>query len=185
MEIGIIVIVGVIVLFFILSYNKLRTLTVNVENAFSDLDAFLMKRVDQLDNLIQTARVATDKEVEMIENVTGLRTGIVNAHNMDEKMQAHINLERELPSLFVSLERYPEVKFNENYLHIQRSINEIEEQIQAARRNFNSHTAAYNKAIATFPRNLVAAMFRFTSKPMFKTPAEKRENVDIKALFDR
>lgn len=185
MTIGLIIAAVVIILFFILSYNKLKKLTVNVENAFGDLDAFLMKRVDQLDNLIQTARVATDKEIEMLENVTGLRTGIVDAHSMDEKMKAHINLERELPSFYVSLERYPEVKFNENYLHIQRSINEIEEQIQAARRNFNSHTAKYNKSIATFPRNIIASMFNFKPKPMFEAPKEKRENVDVKALFNR
>ncbi len=163
----------------------MKKLIVNVENSFANLDVFLMKRVDQLDNLIQTARVATDREMEMIENVTGLRSGIVNAHNMDEKIEAHNNLERELPQVMLSFESYPEVKFNDNYLHIQRSINEIEEQIQAARRNFNSHTAKYNKAIAVFPQSIIAGVFRFTKKPMFEAPPEKRENVDVKALFNR
>ncbi len=175
----------VVILFFVLSYNKMKKQAVNVENAFGDLDAFLMKRVDQLDNLIQTARIATDKEIEVLENVTGLRTGIIDAHNMDDKIKAHNNLQREIPTIMVNMERYPEVKFNENYLHIQRSINNIEEQIQAARRNFNAHTGKYNQLISTFPRNLIAGAFRFTKKPMFETPPEKRENVDVKALFNR
>ncbi|NAO99987.1 hypothetical protein FRY77_28830 [Halomonas sp. MG34] len=85
----------------------------------------------------------------------------------------------------MNMESYPEIQFNENYLHIQRSINNIEEQIQAARRNFNSHTGKYNQLISTFPRNLIAGAFGFTKKPMFETPPEKRENVDMKALFDR
>ncbi|MFA1822108.1 LemA family protein [Virgibacillus oceani] len=180
-----IAVAAIVALFFIISYNQMKKQAVNVENSFSDLDAFLMKRVDQLDNLIQTARVATDKEIEVLENVTGLRTGIIDAHNMDEKIKAHNNMQREMPSIMVSIERYPEVKFNENYLHIQRSINNIEEQIQAARRNFNSHTGKYNQLIATFPRNLIAGMFGFKSKPMFEAPPEKRENVDVKALFNR
>ncbi|HIS29400.1 MAG TPA: LemA family protein [Candidatus Avamphibacillus intestinigallinarum] len=178
-----IVLIGI--LFIILSYNKIKKLMMNVERSFSDLDAFLMKRVDQLDNLIQTARVATDKEIEMMENVTGLRSGIMNAHNMDDKLKAHMNLQREMPAVMVSLERYPDVKFNENYLHIQRSINEIEEQIQAARRNFNSHTTKYNTAISVFPQNMLAGMFGFTKKPLFEAPPEKRENVDVKSLFNR
>lgn len=182
----VIAIIGAIfVLFLVLSYNRMKKLDVNVDNSFADLDAFLMKRVDQLDNLIQTARVATDKEIEMLENISGLRMGIVGAHGMDEKMKAHVNLERELPAFFRTMEAYPEVKFNENYLHIQRSINEIEEQIQAARRNFNSHTAKYNKSIAVFPQSMIAGVFRFSKKAMFETPPEKRENTDVKALFNR
>src|SRR5699024_2057834 len=81
------------------------------------------------------------------KNVDYLSTVIMKSHNMDEKVQEHMNLERELPVFYVSIERYPDVKFNKNYLHIQRSINEIEEQIQAARRNYNSHVGKYNKAI--------------------------------------
>jgi len=179
------IIAAIIFLFLIISYNRMKKLTVNVENSFADLDAFLMKRVDQLDNLVQTARVATEKETDTLEKITGLRMGIVDANGMDEKMKAHINLERELPAFFRTMEDYPEVQFNENYLHIQRSINEIEEQIQAARRNFNGHTAKYNKSIATFPQNLIAGVFNFSKMTMFETPAEKRNNVDMKQLFNR
>ncbi|AVR00709.1 hypothetical protein OBCHQ24_17390 [Oceanobacillus iheyensis] len=188
MDTGMIIIVAVAVifiLFFILSYNKMKKQEVNVENAFSDLDAFLMKRVDELDNLVQTARVATDKEMEVLKDVTALRAGVMNAPNMNEKIKAHNTLQQEMPNIMMNMESYPEIQFNENYLHIQRSINNIEEQIQAARRNFNSHTGKYNQLISTFPRNLIAGAFGFTKKPMFETPPEKRKNVDMKALFDR
>lgn len=184
MLVGIIAI-AIIGLFSILSYNKMKKLDVNVEKAFGDLDAVLMQRVDQLDNLIQTARIATDKEIEALENVTGLRAGIMKANSIDDKIAAHNNLQREMPNFLLSVEAYPEVKFNENYMHIQRSINNIEEQIQAARRNFNSNVGKFNQTIATFPRNLIASAFRFTAKPMFEAPPEKRENVDVKALFNR
>jgi LemA protein len=176
---------AVVLLFTITVYNKIRKLTINVDKAFADLDAFLTKRVDQLDNLIQTARVATDKEVEVLENVTGLRAGIMDAKNMDDKIKAHNNVNRQLPGIMVTFERYPEVKFNENYMHIQRSINQLEEEIQAARRNFNMHVGEFNKTIAVFPNNMMAGMFGFKEKPMFEAPPEKRENVDVKALFNR
>jgi len=179
------IIAAIIILYLILSYNRMKRLVINIENAFADLDAFLMKRVEQLDNLIETAKSATEQEKEILENVTGLRTGIMKAHDMDEKVQAHMNLERELPAFYVSIERYPDVKFNKNYLHIQRSINEIEEQIQAARRNYNSHVGKYNKAIAVFPQNIIATIFRFTKRTMFEAPPKMRKNPDLRSMYQR
>ncbi|UTR13231.1 LemA family protein [Salipaludibacillus sp. LMS25] len=180
-----IIVLVVLALFLIFNYNSFQKLNLNVDNAFADLDAFLMKRVDQLDNLIQTARQATDKEIEALENVIGLRQGILKASNPNEKIKAHNQLTREMQAITITIERYPELQFNENYLHIQRSINEIEEQIQAARRNYNGHVGKFNKSIAVFPGNVIAGFFRFTPREMFETPQEKRENVDVKALFNR
>lgn len=185
MDIFIYIGLGVLAIYLIFSYNRFKKLNVNVDQAFADLDVFLMKRVDQLDNLIQTAREATDREIELFTRVAGIRQGILNAHKPDEKVKLHNQLSQEMPMLLSTREDYPDLQFNENYLHIQRSINEIEEQIQAARRNYNSHVSKFNKAIAVFPGNMIAGFFRFDERELFETPPEKRENVDVKALFNR
>lgn len=185
MEVIIGIVIGVVLLLLILMYNRMKRYDIQVERAFGDLDAFLMKRVDQLDNLIQTARVATDKEMELVENVAGLRSRIVNATSIDEKVAAHINLQSELPMFYRTMEAYPEVKFHENYMLIQRSINEIEEQIQAARRNYNEHVRIYNTAITTFPSVIIAPLLGFKKKKMFEISPVQRQNVDVKELFNR
>lgn len=184
MTIGIIIAV-VIILIALITYNRVKKQAVNVDRAFADLDAILMQRVDQLDNLIQTVRQAVDAETEYMQEVVGLREGIIGASNIDEKIKAHNNLTREIPNVMFKFENYPEFRANKNFLELQRSINHIEEMIQAGRRNFNGHTGKYNKLIATFPNNIVAGVFGFTAKPMFEAPPEKRENVDVKALFSR
>lgn len=184
MTIGIIAAV-LIILIVMITFNRVKKQAVSVDRAFADLDGILVQRVDQLDNLIQTARYTADKEIEMFEKVIGLRQGIIDAPNMDEKIKAHNNLTREMPGLMRNFEKYPKLEANKNFMHIQRSINEIEERIQAGRRNFNAQTGKYNQMIATFPSNMVAGVFGFKAKQMFEAPPEKRENVDVKALFSR
>ena len=171
--------------FLIQTYNKLKRLSIGVDQAFANLDAILNQRVDQLDNLIQTIRVATDKELEALNTITRLRAGVVNAVNADEKLSVHNHVSRELPAFLATVENYPELKFNENFMHLQRSINHMEEQIQAGRRTYNAHTSKYNEAIAVFPQNIIAGMFQFTEKPLFETAAVNRENPDVKTLFSR
>src|SRR5699024_11921983 len=99
----------------------MKRLVINIENAFADLDAFLMKRVEQLDNLIETAKFATEQEKEILENVTGLRTGIMKAHDMDEKVQAQDRKSTRLNSSHVSISYAVFCLKKKNHHHVQRT----------------------------------------------------------------
>ena len=81
-------------------------------------------------------------------------------------------------------EEYPDLKASENFLQLQRALNEIEEQLAAARRTYNASVVDYNNAVMTFPSSLVAGMFHFPKKEVLETPAEEQVNPDVKKLFN-
>ena len=83
----------------------------------------------------------------------------------------------------VAVENYPDLKANQNFLQLQGSMNEIEEQISAARRAYNATVTAYNNAIEMFPTNMMASMMNYKRKNVFEIPEEERKNVDVGKLF--
>lgn len=85
----------------------------------------------------------------------------------------------------VAVENYPQLKANENFLHLQRSLNEVEEQISAARRAYNASVTDYNNAVEMFPTNIMASMMAYKQKRLFEITDKERENVDVAAMFKR
>lgn len=178
-----IIVLGIIGFVVIGIFNTVKRNGVKVDTAFADLDVFLQKRWDQLENLAGVAKAATKAEIDIITNVTSLRSGINNAPTPDEKIKAYKNVESEIKGISMQLENYPEVKFNENYLHIQRTINEIEDQIQAARRNYNANVERFNLYIATFPTNVIANLLGFKNRVLFETNEQQRKAPNTNDLF--
>ncbi|MDP6943451.1 MAG: LemA family protein [Myxococcota bacterium] len=84
----------------------------------------------------------------------------------------------------VAVESYPELKANENFQQLQRTLNEVEEQLSAARRSFNASVTTYNDAVEMFPSSVVAGMMNFGRRELFEIPEAERANVDVGALFD-
>ncbi|MBT3245084.1 MAG: LemA family protein, partial [Bacteroidetes bacterium] len=89
-----------------------------------------------------------------------------------------------LRGIMVSVENYPDLKANENFLNLERTMNEVESQISAARRAYNATVTDYNNGIETFPRNIIARMMRLWRKEVFVIPEVERENVNVKTLFN-
>ena len=168
-------IVAVIVIVAVASmYNGLVKLRNNRENAFANIDVQLKQRYDLVPQLVNTVKGYAGHEKETLEKVTAARAAAMNATTVDEKVAADKALSGALAGLRVSLEAYPELKANENFLQLQNELADIENKLSAARRFFNSTTRELNNACEVFPSNIVAGMFGFKRAPMYEA-TEGRE----------
>ncbi|MBO6252284.1 MAG: LemA family protein [Bacteroidaceae bacterium] len=180
MTIGIIilVIVVLIALWAVGIYNNLVKLRNNRENAFANIDVQLKQRHDLIPQLVATVKGYADHEKEVLTRVTEARSAAMNATSINDKIQAENALTSALAGLKVSLEAYPDLKANQNFLQLQNEISDIENKLAAVRRFFNSATKELNNAVQTFPSNLLAGIFGFKKEPMFEVPQSERADIE-------
>ncbi|NPD81464.1 LemA family protein [Prevotella sp. PINT] len=170
----IIAVVVLIVLWVISIYNNLVRLRNNRENAFGNIDVQLKQRYDLVPQLVATVKGYAKHEKELLEAVTAARSACMTAASMNDKIAADNLLSSALSGLKISVEAYPELKANQNFLQLQTELSDIENKLAATRRFFNSTTRELNNAVQTFPGNILAGMFGFQKEPMFEVaPAER------------
>lgn len=174
----ILVVVVVLVIWAVGIYNNLVKLRNNRENAFANIDVQLKQRYDLIPQLVATVKGYATHEREVLQRVTEARTAAMGATTVNEKVKADNMLTSALAGLKVSLEAYPELKANQNFMQLQSEIADIENKLAAVRRFFNSATRELNNAVETFPSNLFAKMFGFSRLPMFEVPQESRAAMD-------
>ena len=178
---AIIIIVAVVVLLALWAvgiYNSLVKLRNNRENAFANIDVQLKQRHDLIPQLVATVKGYAQHEKELLTRVTEARAAAMNATGINDKIQAENQLSSALAGLRVSLEAYPDLKANQNFLQLQTEIADIENKIAATRRYFNTATRELNNAVQTFPSNILAGMFGFKKEPMFEIPQEDRATIE-------
>ena len=174
----IVAIVAVVLVVWIASmYNGLVKLRNNRENAFANIDVQLKQRFDLVPQLVNTVKGYATHEKEVLEKVTAARAAAMSANTVDEKVAADKALSGALAGLRVSLEAYPELKANQNFLQLQNELSDIENKLSAARRFFNSTTRELNNACEVFPSNIIAGMFGFKRAPMYEA-TEGRETIN-------
>lgn len=178
LSIIIILVAVVLVLWAVTSYNSLVRLRNNRENAFANIDVQLKQRHDLIPQLVATVKGYATHEREVLQRVTEARTAAMSASGINEKIAAENALSSALAGLKVSLEAYPELKANQNFLQLQTEIADVENKLAAVRRFFNSATRELNNAVETFPSNILAGMFGFTRQPMFEIPQESHAQLD-------
>lgn len=174
----ILIIVAAIVLWGISVYNNLVGLRNNRENAFANIDVQLKQRYDLIPNLVNTVKGYAAHEKDTLEAITNARAAAMGATNINDKIAAENQLSSALAGLKVSVEAYPDLKANQNFMQLQSELADIENKIAAVRRFFNSSTKEYNTALQVFPANLIAGAFGFHKEPMFEIPAEERATVE-------
>ena len=175
------IILGVVVILVVWGislYNNLVKLRNNRENAFANIDVQLKQRHDLVPQLVATVKGYAEHEKTVFQRVTEARAAAMGATSINDKVEAENMLTSALAGLKVSLEAYPELKANENFLQLQGEISDIENKLAAVRRFFNSATRELNNAVQTFPSNLFAKMFGFKKEPMFEVPQEERAVLD-------
>ncbi len=177
---GIIVLAVVVLLalWAISIYNNLVKLRNNRENAFANIDVQLKQRYDLVPQLVGTVKGYAEHEKEVFQRVTEARAAAMSATTINDKMAADNALTSALAGLKVSLEAYPELKANQNFLQLQGEIADIENKLAAVRRYFNSATRELNNAVQTFPSNFFANMFGFKKEPMYEVPQEQRDSYE-------
>lgn len=180
MTTGIIILVIVVLLaiWCVSLYNNFVKLRNNRENAFANIDVQLKQRHDLVPQLVATVKGYATHEREVLQRVTEARTAAMGATTINDKVNAENALTSALAGLKVSLEAYPDLKANQNFMQLQNEIADLENKLAAVRRFFNSATRELNNAVETFPSNIFAKMFGFKKEPMFEVPQEERAVYD-------
>ena len=180
MSTGIIVLLALVVIAAIAVsiYNNLVKLSNNRDNAFANIVVQLKQRHDLIPQLVATVKGYATHEKETLQRVTDARAAAMGAATINDKIQAENTLSSALAGLKVSLESYPDLKANQNFLQLQGEISDIENKLAASRRFFNSTTRELNNAVQTFPSNILAGMFGFKKEPMFEIPQNDRATLE-------
>lgn len=167
--------------FLVVIYNNLVGLRVRADSSWSDIDVQLKRRHDLIPNLVETVKGYAGHEKTTFENVTKSRSMAMQATGPAERAEAEGQLTMALKSLFAVAENYPQLRASENFSSLQKSLAEIEDHLQNARRYYNAVVRDLNTAIQSFPSNLVAGMFGFQQKAFFQLDAAaERETPAVK-----
>jgi len=166
-------------------YNSLIGKKNQVTNAFSAIDVMLKKRFDLIPNLVEVVKQYTTYEQGTLTKIVELRSkaGVPNISNA-EKADLDARLSSNVRGLMVNVENYPDLKANTNFINLQTTWTESEEQIAAARRTYNAAVTDYNNSIMMFPGSLFAGMLNFHPIAVLETAAEERKNISAKERFN-
>lgn len=175
---GFFAVVILLLLMAISIYNRLVRLRNNREQAFADIDVQLKMRHDLIPQLVETVRGYMTHERELLTEITEARAGAIKASSIDDKITAENRLSTALQGLKVSVEAYPDLKANQNFMKLQDEVSDVENKLAAVRRFFNSATKELNVAVEMFPANILAVMFGFKRETMFDLGGEQRVNLE-------
>ena len=163
-------------LIYILMRNSLVSLNQRVSEAWSGIDVQLKRRHDLVPNLVETVKGYATHEQETFEKVTQARAAAMQASGPAEAGKAEGQLTAALGGLRVVAEQYPELRATENFQQLQRQLSELEDEIQASRRIYNSNVQQFNTRIQQFPASIPARQMGYTEKQYFEiTEAAERE----------
>lgn len=157
------------------SYNKFVTLDQRVKSAESNIDTQLQRRSDLIPNLVETVKGYAAQEKEIFTDIANARTKLAGAQNVTEQANADAQLSTALSRLLVVVERYPELKSNQNFKDLTVSLEGTENRIAIARQDYNKAVDTYNTSVRKFPNSIVAGIFRFDEKPYYKAAEGARE----------
>lgn len=174
----ILLIVVVVGLYLMSTYNKLVRLRNGAEEAFKSINVFLKQRYDLIPNLINTIKGYTQYESSTLEKIVALRSKAMSAGGADGGA-AELQLSSALKSVFALSENYPDLKANQEFLQLQQTLSALEESIQRSRRYYNASARDMNNAVEMFPSNLIAGPFGFHRMEYFEVEEAETKNVKV------
>jgi LemA protein len=169
----ILVVIALVLVMVVGTYNRLVSLRQNANEAFADIDVQLKQRQDLVPNLVETVKGYAAHERGTLDEVTAARTAAVSASSIDGKVQAENALTGALGKLMAVAEAYPNLKANDNFVALQGSLSDIENKLAAARRFFNNAVAEFNASLQRFPAVLFAAAMGFAPREFFDLGGER------------
>ena len=175
----ILILIVLVILYVVGFYNGCIKLRNQIEEAFSTMDVYLKKRYDLIPNLVDIVKGYDQHETDTLQEVTKMR---VNAQkgDLNTAIDNEVKIGDALKSIFLVVEKYPDLKANTNFLDLQERLSKMEEEIAFSRRYYNGSVREYNNKCQMFPFNLIAGMFGFKSMPMYQVDSDKeRQVVDV------
>lgn len=185
-----IAIVAVVLIWGVSGYNGLVSMDEGVQNKWADVETQYQRRADLIPNLVNTVKGYAAHEKETLEGVVKARSEATSvkvdpenmtAEQMAQYQKAQNGVSSALSKLLLVVEKYPDLKANQNFLELQSQLEGTENRITVARRDFNGAAKEYNTAIRKFPKNILAGMFGFEKKTYFEAEegAEKAPEVQF------
>lgn len=173
----IIAVVAAVVLWCITSYNGLVSKEENVDSQWANVESSYQRRSDLIPNLVETVKGYASHEKETLQGViearskatsTQINAGDLTSENIQQFQAAQDQLSNALSKLMVVVERYPDLKANENFLQLQSQLEGTENRINVERNKYNEVAKSFNANIRKFPKNIIANMFGFEKKAYFE-----------------
>ncbi|GAA3082827.1 LemA protein [Kribbella aluminosa] len=173
--IAIVAVVVIVALLLITSYNRFVKQRNLIQESWRQIDVELHRRYDLIPNLVETVRAYAAHERHVFEEVARLRTQAVNTQgaNPEQRAAAEGELSGALRQMMISVEQYPQLQSNQNFLGLQRELTDTEDRIAAGRRFYNANVGDYNTRIEAFPSNLIANGFKFEKAGYFEVKDEQ------------
>ena len=175
-----IIVLVLLVLWVINTYNKLVALRNRVKDQWAQIDVQLKRRFDLIPNLVETVKGYTKHESETLEAVIKARNTYVTAGTPEAQMKADGELTQAISKLFALTESYPDLKANTNFQHLQEELTQTESKIASARQFYNDTVMLYNNKVSMVPSNIIASLFKFNKEAFFEANETERQNVSVK-----
>lgn len=167
-------------------YNSLVRKKNDVENAFASIDVMLKKRYNLIPAIVDAVKGYMRHEKDLLTEITMLRVkALTDDLPYEDRVIVENRIDKVMSEILVAVENYPDLKASENFLHLQGSLNEVEEQLAASRRFFNAAVTLYNNSVEVFPSSIIASMMNFRRRTLFEIPESEREKMTVEALLEK
>lgn len=176
--IGILIILALMALWVFSSYNSMVKANIAVDTQWAQVEAQYQRRFDLIPGLVASVKGIFNQEKEIFTAIANARQGYAGAKTVNEKAVAAGNLEGALGRLLVITENYPQLNSNETVKNLMTQLEGTENRVSVERTRFNDIVGAFNTSIATFPSNLIASLFGFEKRPLFKA-VDQAENAPV------
>lgn len=170
------IIVIIITGILLIDYNRFVRKNNKVKERQSQIDVLLNQRFDLIPNLVETVKGYAKHESGTLQEVVNLRSSYNNhGFSIDETEK----IDKKINNIMMLAESYPDLKANSQFLSLQKDLNDIENKLNYARTSYNNAVTSYNNLVESVPSNIIAKMFSFKRKELFKIDEEKRANVKV------
>jgi LemA protein len=171
-----------LIIYFIILNNNLIAKKNRVDQATSSIEVYEKKRFDLIPNLVAVVKKYTEHEKDLLTEVTRLRESN-NSTSKNYDVDPYDNVGKLLSQIQVNVENYPEIKADRQFINLQYSLNDIEEQLSAARRTYNAAVTDFNNGIEMFPMVLVAKLKGYQHRGLLKSSYKEHQNVNVSQMF--
>ena len=174
------VILGICVIYFLVTYNNFIRLNNRVKESFATMDVYLKKRWDLIPNIVETVKGYAKHERDTLKDIVAERNGDYDKLSQDEKIKTNELINRNVSKLMAIAESYPDLKANENFLSLQTELSDIEDEIAQTRKYYNAVVREFNDKVEMIPSNIVAKIIGYKSKGMFVADENEKKVVKVK-----
>lgn len=169
----------VLIILTIIIYNSILSKYNKLKKAYASLDVMLKKRYDLIPNIVESVKGYKDYEAETLNKIIALRNKANIDSNVKDLNETALEYNSFMTDINILREQYPDLKASQNFMHLQKVLNEVEEQISAARRTYNAHVESFNTFISFIPINIFAGMFGYKKCEFFQATEDERQKVEV------